>query len=156
MRLSVSTTLLTHRQCERSNPTKSGGKPPIRFVPEKLEDFDANKTNTVKIRMDDEVIKMFQTLKSGNAEAIVNLIREHESIVDDRKLREKYDAAWALWNTKRNAIKALDATSDADEIAKLEEQISDHKETCASSQQQAFGYFEKLLDPVNVQFSKWH
>ena len=77
MRLSVSTTLLTNRQCERSDPAKSGGKPPIGFVPEKLEDFDADRTNTVKIRMDDEVIKMFQTFKSGNAEAVVNLIREH-------------------------------------------------------------------------------
>ena len=103
--------------------------------------------------MDDEVIKMFQTFKSGNAEAVVNLIREHESIVDDRKLREKYDAASALWNTKRQAIKQLDANSDADEIAELEEQISEHKQTCATSQQQAFDYFEKLLDPVNMQ--KW-
>ena len=93
MRLNISTTLLTNRQCERCDPAKSGGIPPIRFVPEKPEEFDAEKHNTVKIRMDDEVIKMFQTFKIGNAEAVVNLIREHESTVDDRKLREKYDAA---------------------------------------------------------------
>ena len=102
-----------------------GGIPPIRFDPEKPEEFEDEKPNTVQIQMDDEVTKVFRTFKRGNAEAVVNLIREYESIVDDRKLREKYDAASALWNTKRNAIKALDATSDADEIAELEEQISD-------------------------------
>ena len=62
MRLLVSTTLLTHQQCEGSDPTKSGGKPPVRFVPEKLEDFDAEKTNTVKIKMDDEVINSYPAI----------------------------------------------------------------------------------------------
>ena len=131
MRLSIGVTQLMHRQCERNDPTKCGGKPPIRFVPE-VEDSDAVKTKgSVKIRMDDDVIKVFDTFKSGDAEAVVNLIREHESIVSDHKLKEKYSAASALWNTKKTA---LAATSDADEKAELQTEIAEHKKTCEVSQ----------------------
>ena len=129
------------------------GIPPIRFISEKSKENedDVTKANTVKITMDDDVTKLFKTFKSGGPEAVINLIRDHESIVEDRKLREKYGCSSALWNTKRQAVKKLDATTDADQITELEARIKEHKLICASTQQQAFDYFEKLLDPVNVQ-----
>ena len=120
-----------------------GGIPPIRFIPEKSEKDkdDDTGTNTVKITICDDVTKVFETFESGGPEAVIKLIRDHESVVDDRKLREKYGASSALWNTKRQAMKALDETSDPDEIAELKEEIKEHKARCASTQQQAFDYF---------------
>ena len=124
MRLSVDIAQLTHRQCERGDPAKSGGLPPIRFVPEKPEDSETAKDSSVTIRMDDHVKKNFDTFKSGNAERAIELIQDHESIVADRKLKEKYDAASALWNT---AKVELAATTDADEIKAIEKNIEGHK-----------------------------
>ena len=49
---------LTNRKCERFDPARMGGIPPIRFVPdkhEKDEDNDKKSHNTVKIAISDNV-----------------------------------------------------------------------------------------------------
>ena len=147
MRLSVDIAQLTHRQCERGDPAKSGGLPPIRFVPEKPDDSEKGKDNTVTIRMDDHVKKNFDLFKSRNAERAIVLIRDHESIVADRKLKEKYDAASALWNVAKTELAQC---TDADEKKAIEKRIEEYKKTCSDAPQTAFDLFEKLLDPCNV------
>ena len=84
---------------------------------------------------------------------MLKLIRDHEALVEYRKLRDKYNASLALWNTKKGVIAGLDPTNDAAEINGLKEETVEHKAMCATTQEQAFDYFEKLLSSGNVQ--KW-
>ena len=107
----------------------------------------------MKISICDDVTKVFETFESGGPEAVIKLIRDHEALVEDYKLRDKYSASSALWNTKKQAIAGLDPTSNVAEISGLKEEIEEHKAMCASTQQQAFDYFKNLLSSVNV--PKW-
>ena len=43
----------------------------------------------------------------GEPEDVIQLIRNHESLVKDKKLLEKYTAASALWDEKKKAISAF-------------------------------------------------
>ena len=147
---------LTNRKCERFDPGRMGGFPPIRFIsenPEKDEDDDTKKHNTVKIAISDNVTKVFETFEKGGPEAVIKLIRDHESLVEDRKLRDIYNSASALWNEKKRVLTGLDPISDAAEIDDLKEQIAEHKAMCITTQEEAFDYFEKLLSSENV--PKW-
>ena len=69
---------LTHRQCERGDPAKLGGFPPLRFVPDKPSESEGKKENTVTIKMDDHVQKIFYQFKSGNAERMIEVTRKHK------------------------------------------------------------------------------
>ena len=53
----------------------------------------------------------------------------------------------------KGVIAGLDPTNDADEINVLKEETVEHKAMCATTQEQAFNYFEKLLSSGNV--PKW-
>ena len=151
MRLSACVSVLTHRQCERTDPARSGGLPPIRFVKAQPDESDAKiKKKTVTIKMDNQVKAVFETFTSGDAERAIELIRDHQSIVSDRKLEEKHDAAQALCDALEADLLNLNATNDADEIADINKEIEEHKLTCVTVQQVAFDLFEKLLDPVNI------
>ena len=80
---------LTNHKCERFDPAKMGGNPPIRFVAKKLEkeeDDDKKSHNTVKIAISDNVQKFFDLFEVGGPESVVKLIRSRESLVEDRKL----------------------------------------------------------------------
>ena len=147
MRLSIDIAQLTHKQCERGDPAKSGGLPPIRFVPEKPDESEKGKDNTVTIRMDDHVKKNFNVFESGNTERVIGLIQDHESIVADRKLKEEYEAASALWNVAKTE---LGVCTDAGEKLAIEKRIKEYKKTCNDAPQTAFDLFEKLLHPCNV------
>ena len=89
MRLSACVSVLTHRQCERTNPARSGGLPPIRFVKAQPDESDAKiKKKTVTIKMDNQVKAVFEIFTSGDAERAIELIRDHQAIVSDRKLED--------------------------------------------------------------------
>ena len=89
MRLSIDITQLTHKQCERGDPAKNGGLPPIRFVPDKPDESStASKENLVTIKMDDHVKKTFKMFESRDTERVIELITDHQSIVSDRRLKE--------------------------------------------------------------------
>ena len=148
---------LKNRQCERFDPIKMGGLPPIRFVAtarkdEPEDDGETTKQNSVKIKINDKITKNFRVFVKGDAAAVVQLIRDHESIVDDTKLRETWKAASDLVNTKKSVLKTLDKSKKS-EIDNLRMSIAELLATCKSAQDEAFDYFEKLLDRAHV--PKW-
>ena len=76
-----------------------GGLPPVRFVPsftsgkkeEGEEDID-----TVKITISNDIQKYYPIFKEGDPEQVVNLIKMHEGIVEDKKLRERFQIISSL------------------------------------------------------------
>ena len=95
---------LTNKMCERFDPSRIGGAPPIRFVPttsafSKKE--DGEEPDQVKITISSEVSKYYNVFKEGNAEDVVNLIQTHEGIIADKKLKEQYDIIAALATNKK-------------------------------------------------------
>ncbi|MCP4746063.1 MAG: hypothetical protein GY874_07960, partial [Desulfobacteraceae bacterium] len=130
----------SNRRCERFDPAKMGGLPPIQCVPKDgiLNATDNKKKNRVKIQISNHVTKSFELFSEGGPEAVVMLIRSHESIVADQKLKEVYKTASALMTTKQDAIQALDPTSEQDAIEELKMAICELKETCKNTQQEAF------------------
>ena len=109
---------LNNRRCERFDPAKMGGLPPIRFVPDKLHEGtdkmdDKSHKNCVKITISENVSKYFELFEEGGPEAVIMLICSHESLVQDRKLREVYSSASALINAKNSAIAGLDQQRDS-------------------------------------------
>ena len=147
MRLSIDITQLTHKQCERGDPAKSGGLPPIRFVPDKPDESDKSKDNLVTIKMDDHVKKTFKMFESGDTERVIELITDHQSIVSDRRLKEEFKAATDLLNVAKADLKRA-KTTDKPAINK---KIEEYKKTRIDAPQTAFHLFEKLLHPSNVQ-----
>ncbi len=88
-----------------------GGLPPIRFVPESGlhgDTVESDGKNRVKIQISDRVTKSFKLFVKGGPKAVIMLIRLHESIVADRKLKEVWKTANTLMTTKQAAIVALD------------------------------------------------
>ncbi len=115
---------LQNRKCERFDPAKMGGLPPIRFVPESTHDSDSgskddSKRRTVKIKINDNVTKQFDVFLEGGPESVIQLIRNHESIVDDTKLLKQYSDALAAINAKKTAIRELDPVRDNTKVDTL-------------------------------------
>ncbi len=68
---------INNRRCERFDPAKMGGLPPIRFVPESGRHGDAvesNGKNYVKIQISNRVTKSFKLFVEGGPEAVIMLI----------------------------------------------------------------------------------
>ena len=99
---------LTNCKCERFDPARMGGIPPIRFVLKKTDKEDDGKKshNTVKIATSDNVQKYFELFETGGPESVVKLIRSHEALVEDRKLHDIYHSASALINEKKGPRKS--------------------------------------------------
>ena len=94
---------LVSQSCERFDPARMGGLPSIRFVPDSTassKDMDEG-DERVKISVTDTTQKYVKVFKEGGAEAVIQLIRQHESIVADRKLEESYSSASSLINAKK-------------------------------------------------------
>ena len=80
---------LTNKMCERFDPSRMGGVPSIRFLPNssasgKREDGEEH--DQVKITISSEVSKYYNVFKEGTAEDVVNLIKVHEGIIIDKKI----------------------------------------------------------------------
>ena len=145
---------LVNKNCERFEPIRMGGVPSIRFVPDSTyssEDADDG-DERVKISVTNTIQKYVKVFKEGGAEAVIQLIRLHESIVADRKLEESYSSASSLINAKKTQMRNLDRNS-TEEKAELVTAISELKATCKSVQEEAYHLFEKLLDQSLV--PKW-
>ena len=149
---------LTNRKCEKCEPKLIGGYPPIRFIPEKAiedEEVDGKKVNTVKVNINASVTKTFRAFAKGGPEAVIKLIRNHESLVGDKKLKEIYTSASALWNEKKKAIEEFATTSDKSRdkshLKILNREMKEHTAACMSAQEDAFDFFEKLLSSENVE-----
>ena len=86
---------------ERYRPEKVGGAFHIRFIPDKVEDTTPKgKQSTVKIVISPTVTKSLNIFFNGNAEAAIELIQVHESIVADKKLKVQYKANHVFMSTK--------------------------------------------------------
>ncbi len=73
---------LSNRHYKRFDPSKMGGLPPMRFVPESnLDMMEKEGKNQVKISITDHVSKSFELFSEGGPEAVIMLIQSHESIV---------------------------------------------------------------------------
>ena len=142
---------LSSRSCERFNPIQMGGIPSICFVPHSSVSSEevGEEGEKIKISVTNTIQKYVKVFKEGGAEAVIQLIRQHKSIVADRKLEVSYNLASSLINAKKTAIRNLGRDSD-NKKADLEAAISELKATCKSSQEEAYHLFKKLLDQLLV------
>ena len=150
---------LKNQQCKRFDPSRVGGLPPVRFVPsshdEKEDGDEKEKEQMVKISVSEAVSKYFKIFKEGDTEDVVNLIQRHESILSDKKLRAKYSTYAGLLSEKKAEFDTLKAKSkktseDIEELASLKTAIKEYRVQASAVQDEAFDYFEKLLDQTLV------
>ena len=115
---------------ERYRPDKVGGAVPIRFIPDKIEDTKPEgKQSTVKIVISSTVTKSLTIFTNGNAEAAIELIQVHESIVADKKLKVQYKANRVFMSTKKAKLKELekDKKTNKEAIEKMIDEINQLK-----------------------------
>ena len=101
---------LTNKMVERFDPSCMGGAPPIRFVPtnsSSTKKEEGEEANQVKITISSEISKYYDVFKEGNAEDVITLIRTHEGIIADKKLREQHDIVAALLTEKKARLTKL-------------------------------------------------
>ena len=83
-------------------------------------------------------MKRFKLFIDRGLEAIIMLIRSHESLVQDLKLCVVYKTVSALTKIKKLAITALGLSSDKVLIEQLNSAISELKNACKVSQEDSF------------------
>ena len=144
---------LKNNQCERFDPSRVGGLPPVRFVPsshdEKEDSDEKEKEQMVKISVSDAVSKYFKVFKEGDTEDVVNLIQRHESILSDKKLRAKYSTYAGLLSEKKAEFDTLKAKSkktseDVEELASLKTAIKEYRVQASAVQDEAFDYLRNF------------
>ena len=148
----------TNKMCERSDPSRMGGNPPIRFVPAHptTSKEEGEEPSQVKITISNEVSKYYTIFKEGTAEDVVNLICVHEVIMTDKKLKENCKITLALFSSKKKRLTVLNnkssCTSDTNkqEVKDLQEALKEYKTHIKMVQEEAYDFFEKLLDPKLV------
>ena len=146
---------LNHRMCKRHDPSRMGGDPPIRFIPStsasgKKDEEDADEAK-VKIHISADVQKYFPIFKEGDTEAVIDLIRIHQGILSDKKLEERCKDVTRLITEKRSIITKLTRkdkrTSDEQqEVKEADIALKEYKAQAKMLQEEAFDFFEKLLD----------
>ena len=154
--ISALPTGLQKQNFERYHPEKVGGAVLIRFIPDKVEESKTEgKQQTVKIVISPTVTKSLKIFFNGNAEAAIELIKVHKSIVADKKLKIQYKANRVLVSSKKAKIKELEKENGDKkaEIDKLNEDITALKFANIQLQEDVFDYFEKLLSPEFM--AKW-
>jgi hypothetical protein len=138
---------------ERYDPSRQGGRVPIRFVPEAVHvpDEKSSRSSTVKFKISATVEKTFKVLIEGGTEAFINHIKVHKTIMADCKVKEQAVAARAQLAANRVEIAALttdDASANQEEINNLVEANRELAESVRTLIKDAFDYFEKILSPV--------
>ena len=151
---------LTNKMCERFDPTRMGGAPPIRFVPlstsasQKKE--DGEEQASVKITISADITKRYFIFKEGETEEVVELIRTHEGLIADKKLRERH----AVTIGKQQKDKARYTTltqqdsrsaEEKEEVQILKDLLEEYNTQLKEVQAEAFDYFKKLLDKSLVE-----
>jgi len=144
---------LTNKMCERFDPSRMGGMPPIRFVPSSTETKkdEEESDDQVKITINSDVQKYYPIFKTGDAEAVINLIRMHEGIISDKKLKERFDIVTKLAEPKKTKVKKLASQpsrtkDEKEEVQELELALREYNSQQKQIQEEAFDFFEKLLD----------
>ena len=129
---------------ERYFPDKVGGAVPIRFIPDKIEEKKPEgKQSTVKIVISTTVTKYLNIFTNGNAEAAIELIQVHESIVADKKLKVQYKANRVFMFTKKAKLKDIekDKKTNKEAIEKIIDEINKLKFDNVQLQEDIFDYF---------------
>ena len=149
---------LRHKDCERFDPAKLGGMPPMRFVPDPPSSQEEGevKGERIKIAVNDSVSKYFTEFVTGNAESIAQLISDHENIVADLKLEEKYNEFKKLKQAKEALLGDTDRMKKKtdEEKEELRDSVKELEASMVQTRQEAYDYFEKLIHPSLRQ--NWH
>ena len=89
---------LVDKYCERFDPVKLGGLPPVQFIPNLAyaEETEESRKNRVKIAILDSIQKYFPVFTNRGTEDVIYLIRTHESIIADKNLKEQDKKLWKL------------------------------------------------------------
>ena len=87
------------------------------------------------------------------------VIQRHESIISDNKLHAKYSTYAGLLSDKKKEFDTLKAkpkktSEEQEELAALKTAIKEYRVQANAIQEEAFDYFEKLLDQTLVPV--WH
>ena len=80
---------LKHSECERGDPAKNGGAPPIRFVVETLASKEDDPT--ASIYTSEEVKETFHKFKEGSAEEMIEHVRTFWEIIRKLDLEDYYE-----------------------------------------------------------------
>jgi len=146
---------IVNKMCERHDPSRMGGDPPIRFVPSlsasgKKEEGETE-DNQVKITISADVQKYYPIFKEGDTEAVINLIRTHQGIMSDKKLKDCYKIIDNLVVEIKARITRLTRlphrTEDKkQQIREDQEALKEYKAQLKQLPEEAFDFFEKLLD----------
>ena len=143
---------LSHQDCERGDPTKFGGEPPIRFVYDMPEPEDAeSRKSTVKIKFDNSE-QYFSKFRGGNGEQAVRHMRAFNELVKKKKFESVLAANASLKRAKKDWLAAhIEDSTSEDDVKKtayaLEvEAFKELKAARKSLFEEVFGYYERLLD----------
>ena len=94
--------VLSHQDCERGDPTKFGGEPPIRFVYDVPEPDDTeSRSATVKVKFD-STEQYFSKFRGGNGEQAVRHMRVSNELVKEKKFESVLGTNAALKKAKRD------------------------------------------------------
>ena len=146
---------INNKMCERHDPSRMGGDPPIRFVPSlsasgKKEEGETE-DNQVKITISADVQKYYPIFKEGDTEAVINLIWTHQGIMSDKKLKERYAIVEGLVveiKARITRLTRLAHRTDDEKQQVREDQVAlkEYKAQLKQLPEEAFDFFEKLLD----------
>mgnify|MGYP007089475121 CR=1 FL=1 len=146
---------INNKMCERHDPSRMGGDPPIRFVPSpsssgKKEEGETE-DNQVKITISADVQKYYPIFKEGDTEAVINLIRTHQGIMSDKKLQERHKVVENLVvdiKARITRLTRLPRRSDDEkqQVREDQEALKEYKAQLKQLPEEAFDFFEKLLD----------
>ena len=145
---------LTYKMCKRFDPWRMGGAPTIKFVPSSptSSNKEGNKEPAqVKITISTKVSKYYTVFKEGNTEDVVNLIRTHDRIIVDKKLKENCNVIAALISANKKRLTMLtnksSRTSDEKrEVKEVQEALKEYKTQVKQTQEEAFEFFKMRLD----------
>ena len=121
---------LANKMCERFDPSRMGGAPPISFVPsttsaaQKKE--EGEEPEQVKITISSDVSKYYDIFKEGETEDVVELIRTHESIIADKKLKERHEILVA--RKRKDAARYTKLTSQSSRTDEEKEEVTTLKD----------------------------
>ena len=140
---------LTHHDCERGDPTKLGGEPPIKFVYDVPEPEDSkSRSSTLKIKFDTSE-QYFNKFKGGNGKQAVR----HMRAVNEPEKKKKYESLLASNRALKKAKKvwlSAHKEDEKDDTLKAAFMLKKDafKELVAARKsmfEEVFGYFERLL-----------
>ena len=112
--------------------------------------------NQVKITINSDVQKYYPIFKTGDAEAVINLIRMHEGIISDKKLKERFDIVTKLAEPKKTKVKKLASQpsrtkDEKEEVQELELALREYNSQQKQIQEEAFDFSRNFLIKASCQ-----